>query len=86
MSRKNQETYSIGDTAKITGATQKQIRNWEARGYIPEAGRVISGVRAYRRFTLEQIEIIGNIKLYLGQGFTLPVAVKKANEGGKKNV
>ena len=79
------ETYSIGDTAKITGATQKQIRNWEAKGYIPEAQRVISGQRGYRRFTEPQIEIIGNIKMYLDQGFTLAAAVQKANEGGKKN-
>jgi DNA-binding transcriptional MerR regulator len=72
------ETYSIGDTAKITGVSQKQIRSWEAGGLIPEASRMISGDRAYRRFTLEHIEIISNIKLYLDQGYTLAMAVKKA--------
>jgi len=74
------ETYSIGDTAKITGVSQKQIRSWEACGLIPEASRIISGVRAYRRFTLEHIEIISNIKMYLDQGFTLAMAAFKTSE------
>jgi DNA-binding transcriptional MerR regulator len=72
-------TYSIGDTSKMTGASQKQIRRWEAKGYIPEAERVVSGHRAYRRFTLEQIEMISSIKAFLDEGFTLSAAAKKAN-------
>ena len=42
MTFPSKTTFSIGDTAKMTGATQKQIRHWEAKGYIPEAatGRV----------------------------------------------
>ena len=43
MTFPTKNTFSIGDTAKMTGATQKQIRHWEAKGYIPEAGRVVSG-------------------------------------------
>ena len=43
--------FGIGDTASMTGVTQKQIRNWEERGYIPEADRVVCGERAYRYFT-----------------------------------
>jgi hypothetical protein len=35
-------TFSIGDTSKLTGVSKKQIRNWEAKGYIPEAERVVS--------------------------------------------
>jgi len=27
------KTFSIGDTAKIAGVSQKQLRNWEARLY-----------------------------------------------------
>ena len=70
--------FSIGDTAKMTGVTQKQIRNWEARGYIPEAYRVVCGERAYRYFTADQIEIIRKIKGYLDQGYTLAHASKMA--------
>jgi DNA-binding transcriptional MerR regulator len=71
------QTYSIGDTAKMTGATQKQIRNWEAKGFIPEAGRIASGARAYRRFTLDEIDTICGIKRYLDEGFNLKAAVNK---------
>jgi DNA-binding transcriptional MerR regulator len=78
MNRPNKKTFSIGDTAKLTGATQKQIRNWEAKGYIPEADRVVSGDRGYRRFTPNQVELISSIKNYLDEGFTLSAAVKKA--------
>lgn len=81
-----QTTYSIGDASKLTGASQKQIRNWEARGYIPEAGRVVSGDRAYRRFSPEQIEIIRSIKGYQDEGFTLQAAVEKSKvKGGKRH-
>ena len=62
----------------MTGVTQKQIRNWEARGYIPEAMRVVCGERAYRYFSLEQVEIMTKIKSYLDQGYTLSHASKMA--------
>ena len=87
--RKN--TFSIGDTAKMTGATQKQIRNWEANGYIPLADRVVCGERAYRRFTEGQVETIRRIKEYLEEGFTLVAAAQKVtgikfiNKGGQGN-
>ncbi len=73
-----QKTFSIGDTSRLSGASKKQIRNWEAKGYIPEAERVVCGDRAYRRFTKEQVEIIRTIKGYLDEGFTLKAAAKKA--------
>ena len=71
-------TYSIGDTSRMTGVTQKQIRNWEARGYIPEAERVVCGDRAYRRFNPAQVKVIQKIKEYLDQGYTLSYASKLA--------
>lgn len=74
------KNYSIGDTAKMTGVSQKQIRGWEAKGIIPKASRIISGDRAYRRFTLEEINIISNIKKYLEQGYTLSMAASKTSE------
>ena len=71
------KTFSIGDTSKLSGTSKKQIRNWEAKGHIPEAERVVCGDRAYRRFTKEQVEIIRNIKSYLEEGFTLKAAAEK---------
>jgi len=76
-----QNNYSIGDTARMTGVSQKQLRNWEAMGHISKAERVVSGNRAYRRFTLAQVETISRIKDYLEQGYTLAVSVKKAKGG-----
>lgn len=61
-------TYSIGDAAKLSGASQKQIRNWEAKGYIPEAERVVAGDRSYRRFTPEDVELMGPHQRLCGRG------------------
>ena len=91
MTFPTKNTFSIGDTAKKTGATQKQIRFWEAKGYISEAGRVVSGDRAYRRFTPDQVETIRQIKEFLDEGFTLSAAAQKAtgvtisDKGGKRH-
>ena len=91
MNQPKKNTFSIGDTAKMTGATQKQIRNWEANGYIPLADRVVCGERAYRRFTQAQVETIRKIKDYLDEGYTLVAAAQKAtgikliNKGGRGN-
>jgi DNA-binding transcriptional MerR regulator len=91
MNQPKKNTFSIGDTAKMTGATQKQIRNWEANGYIPLADRVVCGERAYRRFTQAQVETIRKIRDYLDEGFTLLAAAQKAtgvtisNKGGQRH-
>jgi len=78
------ETFSIGDTARITGVSQKQLRNWEARGYIPAATRVICGQRAYRHFTKRQVEQIVAIKRSLDEGFTLSHASRLARKSSGK--
>jgi DNA-binding transcriptional MerR regulator len=78
------ETFSIGDTARITGVSQKQLRNWEARGYITPATRVICGQRAYRHFTKRQVEQIVAIKRSLDEGFTLSHASRLARKSSGK--
>ena len=78
MNQKIQAPYSIGVTSRMTGVTQKKIRNWESRGYIPEATRVVCGDMSYRYFSANQIEIIRKIKGYLDQGYTLSHASKMA--------
>ena len=70
------QTYSIGSVAKITGATKKQIRNWEAGGHIPKADRIQYGDRAYRRFSLKQVELISKIRELRDEGYTLPAAAE----------
>jgi DNA-binding transcriptional MerR regulator len=76
---------SIGDASRKTGVSQKQIRNWEARGYIPEATRVVCGERAYRYFTLKQVENIQRIKDFMDQGYTLKHASKLAQNETRKD-
>ena len=78
MNQKIKAPFSIGITSRMTSVTQKQIRHWEARGYIPEAMRVVCGERAYRYFSAEQVEIITKIKDYLDKGYTLAHASKLA--------
>ena len=77
-----QPTYSIGDAAKLTGASIKQIRSWESSGYIPAPDRIVCGARSYRRFTLAQVEMIASIRAYLDEGYTLSAAAEKV-AGGK---
>jgi len=76
--RRNTQTYGIGEVSKATNVTQKQIRNWEAKGYIPKADRIACGDRAYRRFSLKQVEVISRIKGYLDEGYALSAAAEKA--------
>lgn len=78
MTTESKKTFSIGDTAKMTRATQKQIRHWEASGFIPLAERLVCGERSFRRFTMDDVETIRKIKDYLDEGFTLKAAVQKA--------
>jgi DNA-binding transcriptional MerR regulator len=40
------ETFSIGDTARMTGVSQKQLRYREAREFISAPMRIVCGQRA----------------------------------------
>ena len=72
------KTFGIGDTAKMTGVSEKQLRHWEGL-YIPEPERVVCGMRAYRRYTESQVKLIRRIKEFLNQGFMLKTASKMAH-------
>jgi DNA-binding transcriptional MerR regulator len=61
MTARREITYSIKEASELTGASQKQIRYWESRGFI-KSGRNVCGRIAYRRFTQGQVEIIRAIK------------------------
>ena len=80
MKNRYEETFSIGDTSRKTGVSQKQLRFWGGK-YIPEPNRLICGERAYRRYTQAQINLIKRIKAFQDQGFTLAAAAKKAKDG-----
>ena len=78
------KNYGIGETAKMTEVTQKQLRNWEQYGHIPEPERIICGVRSYRRYSKELIEFILSIKGYQDQGFTLSASAEFAKKDAEK--
>ena len=77
MPKERIKDYGIGDTAEMTGVSQKQLRSWEGK-HIPQPERVVCGERAYRRYTEDQIKLIRKIKQYRDQGFTLKSASEMA--------
>lgn len=80
-----QNSLSISDASQTTGFSQRQLRTYEARGYIDPPLRITCGEIRYRRYTKENLENIKIFKSYLDQGFTLPVAATKAaKEQGKE--
>lgn len=80
MQETKHKTYSIGETARICGVTEKQIRHWEEKNHIPKAQRVLCGKRSYRQFTEMDFNLIHKIRGYLDEGYTLSMAAKKAAE------
>lgn len=73
----NDRTYSIGDTAEMTGVSKRMLRAWEGK-HIPYPERIASGQRSQRRYTEAQIRLIRKIKEYQSQGYTLKTASEKA--------
>ncbi|MEA2095704.1 MAG: MerR family transcriptional regulator [Candidatus Cloacimonadota bacterium] len=84
MNKQKYNTVSIGEAARLTGASIKQIRFWGDRGLIPEPERVVCGKRAYRQFTQKDLDFIKTVKGFLDKGFTLQAAAQKAAENFKK--
>ena len=78
------KTFSIGDTSRITGVSQKQLRNWEARGYIAPPIRVVCGQRAYRHYTEKQVQQIKAMKKLMDEGYALPFASRMARKSTGK--
>jgi len=72
------DSLGIADCSKKTGFSPRQLRNYEARGYIDPPQRIVCGEIRYRRYLSENVESIKIFKSYLDQGFTLSVASAKA--------
>lgn len=77
---KVKKTYSIGDLSEIVGISKRQLRNWEALGYIQRPMRIRYGKRDYRRYSDDDLKFIKKIKFFLNQGFNLKTAVVKAKQ------
>ena len=72
------DSLSISDASIQTGLSQKQLRDYESKGYIKESIKIRCGSILYRRYSLEHIEEIKIFAKYKNQGFTLPIASSKA--------
>ena len=82
-------SISISDASAETGLSQKQLREYEAKGYINKPIKVRCGSISYRYFSPEHIKEIKIFTKYKNQGFTLPMAATKAyaeiEDLGKEN-
>ena len=78
MKNTKEKCFSIGEAARMCGVTAKQLRYWQDRKLIPEPQLVVCGMRSYRKYGVDDLEIINNIKAYLDSGYTLPAAARKA--------
>ncbi|WDP89029.1 MAG: MerR family transcriptional regulator [Desulfobacter sp.] len=74
------DSLSISDASAETGLSQKQLREYEAKGYIREPIKIRCGSICYRRFTPEHIRQIKIFTKYKNQGFLLRIAASKAYE------
>jgi DNA-binding transcriptional MerR regulator len=82
MSTRN--TFSIGQVAKMTGTTVRQIRRWSDSGIIPPAERETCGDIKYRRYNQKHVDFVSRIKGFLDEGYTLSHAHALAVKGPKK--
>jgi DNA-binding transcriptional MerR regulator len=74
------ETVSISEASRKTRLSQRQLRTYEAKGYIETPVKIRSGAFGYRRYTPEHIQQIKIFKSFLDQGYTLRTASIKAKE------
>lgn len=86
MALKTYQTVSIGEAARLTKVSIKQIRHWAECNYISEPERVICGKRSFRQFSVQDLKVIASIKELMDEGYTLRAAAMKAanNEKGRK--
>jgi DNA-binding transcriptional MerR regulator len=82
-----ERTYSIGAVSRMIGVPKYKLRQWCDR-YLPDIQRIkIGEFQFQRRFTGQDIGLIGRIKEYRRKGFTLGAAVTQArqdSDGGKE--
>lgn len=85
MKNEVQKTYTIKEAARISGVSEKKIRHWESKNYIPTAQRIICGERTFRQYTESDFALLTHIREYMDEGYTLAVASKKAADDNIKN-
>jgi DNA-binding transcriptional MerR regulator len=77
MNTKNENTYSTGTVARMTGIPKYKLRDWCDR-HLTHVKRIPVGRCFHRRFTEEDVQIVDSIKRMIADGMTLRAAVAKA--------
>ena len=80
------EKKFIGEVAKITGLSIRQIRYWSDKGFVPAPEISRCGDISYRMYGPEDVACIKQVKSYLDEGFTLKAAsVRTRNTLGRSS-
>jgi len=80
-----EETYSIGQVAKVVGVPKYKLRHWCDR-HLNHIKRIrVGDNQSHRRFTEQDVELIRHIKEYRQKGFTLEAAVENARKDLMEN-
>ena len=74
------ETFSISQVSQMTGVSKNRIREWHAKGFLPEVHSISVGSRLHRRFSEKDAALIQMIDEYQNQGYLLGTAAKKARQ------
>jgi len=74
------QTFSISQVSQMTGVRKNRIREWHAKGFLPDIQQISVGSRLHRRFSEQDIVRIRMISGYQNQGYTLGAAVEKARK------
>ena len=71
--------FSTSTVVKKTGVTLRQLYYWEKSGIVQPKFEQF-GLRMYRRYENNDIELISNIIRYLKEGYNLQTAAQKAKD------
>jgi DNA-binding transcriptional MerR regulator len=74
------KTYSISQVSQTTGVSKNRVREWHAKGFLPDIQQISVGSRLHRRFSEKDVTLIKKINEYQNQGYTLGAAVEKARK------
>lgn len=73
------EDLAIRDVAARTGIAAGTIRMWEQRYGFPVPRRTANG---YRRYTAEDVAVLGRVAAHREQGLSVPAALERARASG----
>lgn len=76
---RNEILISMTDISKVTGVSQRQLRYWEQKGYITS----VHDKSENRKYNIKTMVVIGMIKNFMDEGFTLAKASDKAKEANQ---